>query len=68
MKIQDVTAAAVSVLLVLGLIALSVMGRTIPNELQSALVLCLAWLFRGAVNNYNNRPRPTAPPEGERPQ
>jgi hypothetical protein len=62
MKIQDLTAAAVAVLLVLGLVVLSVMGKPVPEELNSALLVSLAWLFRGAVNNYNNRRRPPAPP------
>jgi len=62
MKIQDPAAATVAVLLALGLVVLSVMGKPIPEELQSALLMSLAWLFRGAVNNYNNRRRPPAPP------
>ena len=62
MRIQDPTAAAVAVILVLGLVVLSVMGKPIPEELQSALLVSLTWLFRGAVNGYNNRRRPPAPP------
>jgi hypothetical protein len=62
MKIQDLAAAAVAVILVLGLVVLSVMGKPVPEELNSALLVSLAWLFRGAVNNINNRRRPPAPP------
>lgn len=44
-SINDVAAAVVSVILVLGAIVLAVLGRTIPSEVATGLGAALTWLY-----------------------
>lgn len=62
MSLHDWTASVIAVALVFGIMALVGLGREVPAFLGNALFAALSWATRGAVNGFNNRRHPPAPP------
>jgi hypothetical protein len=62
MTVHDLTASVIAVGLVFGVILLVGLGREVPQYLVNAFFAALSWVTRGAVDGFNNRRRPPAPP------
>ena len=59
---HDWTASAISIVLVLGIMALVGIGREVPPFLINAFFFALSWATRGAVNGRFGNRHPPAPP------